>query len=143
MDLASKKGSYPSWDVPRLFVRIPRELQDRLRFLGLSRGISLQDTVLLAIQSLLAGEGLTPNPDLASNGIWRPADQMTDDAASMQTTSSVPERPEDLMAYYAKWAGNPIRQNDWQALKAALNYSPLAIKTGILLSLPENQNPGE
>ena len=130
----TKKGPFPSWEIPRLFVRIPRELQDRMRFLGLSRGMSLQDTVLLAIQTLLASEGLTPSASLTPNAIWRPTDQMIDDAAGI-ATSSILERPEDLMAYYAKWTDNPIRQNDWQALKAAFGYSPLAVKAGILMSI--------
>lgn len=132
--LTPRKERFPSWDVPRLYVRIPSDLQDRMRFLGMSRGLSLQDTVLLAIQSLLASEGLASNLNLASNGVWRLTDQMIDDAEGV-STSSIQERPEDLIAYYAKWTNNPIRQIDWQALKSALSYSPLAVKAGILMSI--------
>src|SRR5215472_6911683 len=67
-------------------------------------------------------------------GGWHQTDQMIDDVA-IHSTSSVLARPEDLLAYYAKWTGNQIREPDWQAMRLALSYAPAAIKAGILMSI--------
>jgi len=77
---------------------------------------------------------LPANGNLPANGICQSTDQMIDDVAG-SSTSSVKERPEDLLSYYAKWTDNPIRESDWKALRVAFGYSPAAIKAGILMSV--------
>jgi len=133
-NLPANTRTYPSWQVPKVTVRIPNELQDALRFIGLSKGLSFQDAVLLAIHGLLASEGLPANGGLPANAICQSTDQMIDDVAGI-SASSVKERPEELLSYYAKWTDNPIRESDWKALRAVFGYSPTAIKAGILMSI--------
>ena len=100
----------------------------------MSRGITLQDLIGGWADAFLADEGLTPTSRLTATGGWHRTDQMIDGAVGT-STSSILERPEELLAYYAKWTGNPIRESDWQAMRFALFYTPAAIKAGILMSI--------
>jgi len=59
---------------------------------------------------------------------------MIDDVEGI-STSSVLQRPEELLAYYSKWTDNPVRESDWQTMRLALSYTPAAIKAGILMSI--------
>jgi hypothetical protein len=132
--LTPKKKQPPSWRMSRLSVRLDKEKLDRLHFVAMSRGITLQDLIGGWADAFLADEGLTPMRRLTPTGGWHQTDQMIDDVGCT-STSSVLERPEELLAYYAKWTGNQIRENDWQAMRVALSYAPTAIKAGILMSI--------
>jgi hypothetical protein len=107
---------------------------DRLHLVAMSRGITLQDLLGGWVDAFLSDEGLTATPRLTASAGCRQTDQMIDDVG-VTSTSSVLERPEELLAYYAKWTGNQVRENDWQAIRLALSYTPTAIKAGILMSI--------
>ena len=132
--LTPKTKNPPSWQLSRIPVRLQREKLDGLRLITMSRGITLQDLLGGWVDAFLANEGLTSTPGLAPSPGWHQTDQMIDDAEGI-STSSVLRRPEDLLNYYSRWTGNPVRENDWQAIRLALSYTPAAIKAGILMSI--------
>jgi hypothetical protein len=118
----------------RLSVRLDKEKLDRLHFVAMSRGVTLQDLIGGWADAFLVSEGLTPTPRLTPTGGWHQTDQMIDDVRG-PSTSSVLERPEALLAYYTKWTGNQVLERDWQAMRLALSYTPIAVKAGILMSI--------
>jgi len=58
--LTPKKKSPPSWRMSRLSIRLDKEKLDRLHFIAMSRGITLQDLIGGWADVFLADEGLTP-----------------------------------------------------------------------------------
>jgi hypothetical protein len=132
--LTAKKKHPPSWQLSKVTLRLHRAKLDRLHLVAMSRGITLQDLLGGWVDAFLVDEGLTATPRLTASGGCRLTDQMIDDVG-VTSTSSVLERPEELLAYYAKWTGNQIRESDWQTIRLALSYTPTAIKAGILMSI--------
>jgi hypothetical protein len=132
--LTPRKKAPPSWRMSRLSIRLDKEKLERLHLIAMSRGITLQELIGGWADVFLADEGLTPARRLTPTRGWHQTDQMIDDVGAT-STSSVLERPEELLTYYAKWTGNQVRENDWQAIRLALSYTPTAIKAGILMSI--------
>lgn len=136
------KGSSVRPGVEKITVRVPTQKARKFKLYCALNGLEQRNVIEELLDHLFASMSGRPDGQTALNQISD--DLMCDDEARFLTSSSsqsLKGRPDgqenldakrrDVLAYYVRLTGNPVKQNDHDALDSVIDLSTYAIKCGI------------
>ena len=136
------KGSSVRPGVDKITVRVPTQKARKFKLYCALNGFEQKDVIEELLDHLFASMSGRPDGQTALNQISD--DLMINDEAKFLSSSSsrsVMGRPDgqdnpeaksrDVLAYYSRLTGNPLKQNDRDALDTVIHLPTYAIKCGI------------